>query len=230
MAQSDGEFPPPIPAASPPSRTGSRVVVWGVVALLWLGGISGGMWALWAYSAAPGQAAGATDNWPAEVSFPRAPGQATLVMLLHPHCPCSRASVHQLAEIMARSGQTVRAYALFVRPEGCPPGWERGDLWDTAAAIPGVTPLCDQAGADARRFGAFTSGQVLLYNANGQCRFSGGITAARGEADRDDPGVERIVAFLQGGVAPPAESLPVYGCPLHDPQKVLVKGVVECLK
>ena len=42
--------------------------------------------------------------------------------------------------------------------------------------------LRDDDGAEARRFGAETSGQTLLYDARGALAFSGGITGARGHA------------------------------------------------
>jgi hypothetical protein len=101
-------------------------------------------------------------------------------MVVHPHCPCTRASLAELSSILNAQPRRASAYVLFVRPPGVGPGWERTDLWRQAAAIRGVRPIHDDWGGEAARFGAATSGQTMLYDREGVLRFSGGITAARG--------------------------------------------------
>jgi hypothetical protein len=70
----------------------------------------------------------------------------------------------------------------------------------------------DIGGRVARRFGAATSGQGLLYDRAGRLRFQGGLTSARGHAG-DNAGSAAIVALAQGRVPDTVET-PVYGCPL----------------
>jgi hypothetical protein len=141
---------------------------------LWLGAVGIGMASLWAYTMAPGQSAAAPGRWPADSPLPRASGQAALVLLAHPQCPCSRASVHELSRLMARAQGRLAAYVLFFLPQGYDEAWAKTDLWSSAAAIPGVSVRLDPAGSEARRFGALTSGQVLLYSTEGDLLFSGG--------------------------------------------------------
>ena len=50
-------------------------------------------------------------------------------MLTHPHCPCSRASIGELARLMAQAQGRVTAYVLFIKPAGSPEDWENSDLW-----------------------------------------------------------------------------------------------------
>ena len=58
-------------------------------------------------------------------------GRPTLVMLAHPRCTCTRASVGELAELMARAPRRPKAYVVFIKPgRSAPGGWERTDLWD----------------------------------------------------------------------------------------------------
>jgi hypothetical protein len=135
-------------------------------------------------------------------------------MLVHPHCPCSRASIGELALIMAQSQGRLAAYILFLKPEGFADHWEKTDLWQSAAAIPGVKPIADQDGVEARRFHATTSGQTVLYDAEGRLLFSGGITIARGHAG-DNAGRSAIVSLVNTRIAEQAET-PVFGCPLFD--------------
>jgi hypothetical protein len=133
-------------------------------------------------------------------------------MTLHPQCPCSRASVHELAEIMSRSEGRLDARILFVEPENAPAGWLDGALWREAKTIPGVTVSVDKDGQDAAEFGASTSGQVMVYDATGVVRFSGGITDGRGH-EGDNAGQLSVLDLVRTGKSPVATT-PVYGCSL----------------
>ena len=85
-------------------------------------------------------------------------------------------------------------------------------IWHSAAAIPNVTVVRDDDGLEARRFGAATSGQSLLYDVNGRLLFSGGITGSRGHSG-DNAGRTAMLALLQH--APPGrDSAFVFGCSL----------------
>jgi hypothetical protein len=164
------------------------------------------------YEQAAGASGTALRDLPQETTIARRDGQYTLVMLIHPRCPCSRASLGELAELMAHVQGKVVATALFVKPAGAPEGWEKGDLWSSAAAIPGVTPVCDLDGAEAGRFSAETSGDTVLFSPQGKVLFRGGITGSRGHAG-ENPGHSSIAALLEGG-SPLASQTPVFGCSL----------------
>lgn len=181
-------------------------------ALLWACGVTAGFRMLLVYQATPGEAAVAPPHWPDSSPIPRRPGRPTLVMLAHPRCPCSRASVEELAWILARTGAEMDAHVFFVKPEGFAAGWERSDLWRRAASIYGVAVHRDDAGAAAALFGAATSGQTLLYDASGRLRFSGGITGGRGHAGAN-AGREAVLALLSGAGAAQA-AVPAFGCAL----------------
>lgn len=152
--------------------------------------------------------------WAADSRTLRAPGVPTLLVFAHPRCPCSRATLGELAVLMAQAHGRVHAQVWFYRPEGLAAGWEKTDLWDTAAAIPGVSVACDVGGAEARRFHATVSGQTLLYGADGRCRFSGGITAARGHSG-DNGGRGAVLALLHDA-AMKRVATPVFGCALFE--------------
>jgi len=183
-----------------------------VAGAAWLLAVATGMTALWRYSAAPGLPAAPPLEWPRESRIRPSPDLATLILLAHPRCPCTRASIEELDRLMARLDGRLVAHVLFVTPTDAPDGWERTDLWRSAAAIPGVDVVRDEDGAEARRFHSPTSGQVILYDAAGRLRFSGGITAARGHAG-DNLGLSAIVQLLEGD-SPTATATPVFGCSL----------------
>jgi len=104
-----------------------------------------------------------------------------------------------------------------VKPAGLPEDWEQTDLWRRAAVIPGVDLTRDDDGAEARRFGAATSGQTVVYDGDGHLLFSGGITAARGH-EGDNAGRSAIVSLLASRGAEPT-STPVFGCSLLGTQE-----------
>jgi hypothetical protein len=196
-----------------PPRSSRRLVILTSITL-WLLVVGIGLSVLLGYENTPGVAAKPLASWPADSQIQRQPGRATLVMLVHPHCPCSRASIGELAVLMAQSQERLTAYVLFLKPAGFSDDWEKTDLWQSAAGIPGVQPIVDHDGVEARRFHAMTSGQTVLYDAGGRLLFSGGITVARGHAG-DNAGRSAIVSLVNAKVAEQAET-PVFGCPLFD--------------
>ena len=149
----------------------------------------------------------------------------TLVMLAHPHCPCTRASVGELAEVMARVQGRADAFVLFSKPASSGDDWDDTGLRRSAAAIAGVTVLSDADGAEARRFGAETSGHTLLFAADGRLLFSGGITQSRGHAG-DNAGASAIVSLVHNEGAERAETF-VFGCALPIDTKPAPPAIVS---
>jgi len=182
--------------------------------IVWAVGIGFGLKYLWTYQVSAGTAAAPPSLWPEDSRIPREKGQSTLVLLAHPKCPCTRATIGELAVLMAHCQGKVSVYILFFKPSGFPDNWEQTDLWHSAAVIPGVTVLADNDGVEAQRFGSVTSGQALLYGPDGNLEFSGGITASRGHSG-DNAGRDAITALLLNGKSD-AKTSQVFGCSLTD--------------
>ena len=191
-----------------------RVVLF-VSVISWLVIVGFGISILWGYENTPGVAAEPPRQWPVDSKVQPALDHATLLILAHPHCPCTRATIGELGSIMAHTQGRLTAYVVFLKPPGFSEDWEKSDLWQSAASIPGVKTIIDNDGAEADRFHAATSGQTLLYDAGGRLLFSGGITASRGHSG-DNAGRDAIVSLVNAGVAERTETL-VFGCPLFDP-------------
>jgi hypothetical protein len=185
-----------------------------VVACLWLGFVVLGFGWLMRYTNTPGVAVAAPAVWPVESRLSKPAGSPMLVMFAHPRCPCSRASIAELGELLAGCAERVTARVLFYKPKDSAGDWARSDLWQSALSIPGVAIAEDEDGIEANRFGAETSGSVVLYDANGQLLFRGGITATRGERGAND-GRRAILALLEKSPAP--EKARVFGCAIFDP-------------
>lgn len=190
-----------------------RIHTWttAVVGLGWVAVIALGIFGLLNYESAPGAVGSAPKAWP-DSQIELAPDRATLVMLAHPLCPCTRASVGELAEVMAQAQGKLTAYVLFSRPADSGDDWEDTSLRRSAAEIPGVTVLSDPDGREAQRFGAATSGHTLLFAPDGKLLFSGGITQSRGHAG-DNAGASAIVSLVHHRPVDRAQTF-VFGCAL----------------
>jgi hypothetical protein len=189
-----------------------RPWILGAFMMLWLASAIGGLFVVWAYENGPGTPASVESEWPANTALKPATDRPTLVLLAHPQCTCTRATLGELAEALARANSLPKTYVVFLKPSSMPDGWEKTDLWKTAAALPGAIVVSDHDGLEAERFGAATSGQTMLYDARGSLLFSGGITGARGHAG-DNAGRSSIVALLnrQPGTH---SATNVFGCSL----------------
>ncbi len=152
--------------------------------------------------------------WPVESRLVRDRDRPSLILFAHPHCPCTVASLRELERILARSSDRLRAQVVFCVPDGAPAGWERTELWQQACSVPGLSVVADPGGFEARLFGARTSGTTLVYDAQSELRFQGGITGARGH-EGDNAGKSAVLACLETPQAR-AFTVPVFGCPLFD--------------
>jgi len=206
----------PTPVANPGPRFTTRtprlgpLVSIGVALCACL--IAGGLFASTAWATRPGAASLGPRTWPSDSQLQRADGSHTLVVFAHPHCPCTAASLRELALIVAKCGDRLEARVVFSAPPGAPEAWETSDLWQHAAAMPGVSVVSDREGREARRFGAQTSGAVYLYDTRGALRFAGGITGSRGH-EGDNTGRSSVIGLVLEG-ASGAAATPVFGCAL----------------
>jgi hypothetical protein len=203
-------------------RTPRNLLV-GVGLVAWFGVVLASFAWIWHYKSIPGAASAAPEQWPVASRIAPATDKPTLVMLAHPKCDCTRASLTELRELMSRYSAKVSAHVLLVRPAGSPASWASSSSrnWVLASSIPGVDVREDVDGVEAARFGAETSGEVVLYGATGRLLFRGGITGVRGH-EGNNVGLRRLTAALSGAGSqqvPPAElaQSQVFGCALQDP-------------
>ena len=179
---------------------------------LWLLLVASTMSFLAAYTNLPGASGAAPRRWPSDSRIAHDSSRATLLLLAHPHCPCTSATLGELALLMANTHGKAKAYVIFSQPAGLPVDWAQGDLWQAASAIPGVTVAVDEGNVEARRFHVETSGELLLYGTDGRLLFEGGITLSRGHSG-DNPGRTAVASLLNRGSADEIKT-PVFGCPL----------------
>ncbi len=185
---------------------------------MWVLVVAVGVKRVAAYDTTPGAQQPSPPHWPASSRLTPVAGRSTLLMFVHPKCPCSRASLSELNAIMNGDRDHASAIVVFLRPPGAPADWEQVDTWTAAGHVPNATRFVDLDGAEADRFSARTSGQVVLYDADGRLVFAGGITGSRGHAG-ENVGRQTVLRLLAGASADRAGHA-VFGCALWDPKPV----------
>ena len=170
---------------------------------------------LWQYKTTAGTSAATRPKWPTTSSLVLSKTHPTLVVFAHPLCACTAATLTELRGVMSEAAGKVDAQVLFMLPDGVGDDWLESATWRDAISIPGVHVQRDERSAEARRFGAATSGQIFLYAPDGYLLYSGGITDARGHV-----GANPSRALLMSQIDHPdrpARTAPVFGCGLEDP-------------
>lgn len=193
-----------------------RATLVGGTIAVWLAAVALGSTALLEYQNTPGAVGVTPSHWPLGTALGRSTDRPTLVMLAHPRCPCTRASIGELARLVAARPDRFETRVVFVAPRGSDAGFTETDLWRSAAAIPGVQVLRDDGGLIASRLGSLTSGEVLLFDADGRRLFAGGITVSRGHAG-DSVGRSTLLALLDDRPLVNDTTTAVFGCPLRTP-------------
>lgn len=185
--------PTPDPPRPVPPKTRPAFMNWRLVLPItgWLGLTAAGFWALQRFDFTPGPTAPAAETY-------------RLVLFAHPHCPCTRAALVELADLVETADGRLTAEVVFVGPDQSAAAADR---------VRGAAVGFDD-GRRAHAAGARTSGHVVLYGPAGDVRFSGGITPSRGHPG-PNPGRAAVQAVVRGEPAP-VRTAPVFGCPLGE--------------
>jgi len=206
---------------------------------VWAVAITAGMVMLTRYTQGSGRIAAPPSA--AEAGIAVAPEGYTLVMAVHPKCPCTDASLYELERLMTAARGRLSCVFVVMTPPGNPGSWleeaeaeilTRG-LAGAADGGPAIADpviadpvIADPGGVLAGRLGSLTSGSVVLYDPAGAPLFWGGITPGRGHAG-DNIGSDAVRAILAG--RPPRHATgPVYGCPVESGAGSRACGADRC--
>jgi len=182
--------------------------------ILWLSTACGGVFYLVRYENEPAaKDVSYPSVFPPESRIARDANRPTLIFFAHPKCPCTRASLRELARLMTDVDGKLQASVIFIKPKDESEEWTNTDLRRSAEAIPNVRIIIDEDERETTIFNAQTSSLTLLYDRAGNLRFNGGITAARGH-EGDNAGRRAVFEIVAEEADKTIETL-VFGCPLH---------------
>ncbi len=200
----------------------SKRFIWGTAVAAWFVAVGGVMGAMHAYSARPGVGERALEAWPHGTSLGLDRSRPTVVLFVHPRCPCTRATIENLRSVWPDGGVDGAdggGASLTIVSSGPAAGGalsEEVEGW--LASLPkgaGARVVVDASGEEARRFGATTSGHVIVADASGAVRFCGGVTPGRGHVGRCDA-LDRFAGALEATSLARSDGAnpPVFGCPI----------------
>ena len=181
---------------------------------VWILACIAGLAFFWIYESTPGQEGDNPESWPSASTLTRASDRPTLVMFLHPKCPCSRASVEEVSRLLANYPEAFALRFVFFQPDTTEDSWVQTDLWKTVRQFPHAEVVIDKEAREARRFGAVTSGDTYLFDPSGELRFHGGLTPGRGHIG-ENAGLESL-RQLARSQTPSLTRFAVFGCPITD--------------
>jgi len=171
---------------------------------------------LYSRDARPGHPGHPDDRWSNLSPLERSLDHWTLVAFLDPRCPCSMATAGEIEVLLANSNSQCVTHIVVEGQQDEARGYFFASSLKNLSAIPGVSVHWDYDGIAARAFGATTSGQILLYRADGKLVFNGGITASRSHQGSND-GLDAVLRWIRSE-APYVEQFPIFGCSLRSSQ------------
>ncbi len=183
-----------------------------MLTLPWFLGVTAGFAVLVAYGSVPGPSESPPDHWPATASIERATDRPTLLVFVHPQCPCTLATIAELERLIAEVSGHVQPIVLLGCPANQRQEWLETRLAQRCQMLSASQVLADVNGVLATQFNAMTSGFCVLYSATGKLQFHGGITYQRGHEGESHGRV--ALRRILNGQPPLATKAPVYGCQL----------------
>jgi hypothetical protein len=136
-----------------------------------------------------------------------------VMLFLHPKCSCSFASLTEFSNLLSVMKNKADLEVIFAKPAGMSEATLQGELWNEALKLSGVKVSVDELGVEHKKFGVSTSGEMLLFNEQGEKVFHGGLTPSRGHV-----GLSKGQIFVKewfGGNKNKREVANVYGCGLE---------------
>ena len=202
--------------ASPKPR---RLLLAGM-ALMWFVALVPGVRYLLKFESKAGRQGLAPSAWHSTALPAGDAHSPTLLVALHPKCSCSDATLSELEEASQTFQSPYNSILLIDPPQGTTFDWQRISSYREAQKALQARVVLDPGGTIASSFGAFTSGDVLLYSAEDthsrrSLLFAGGVTGARGMV-----GANRGLEALEIAFHHPENNLlataPVFGCGLSN--------------
>jgi hypothetical protein len=195
----------------------SKKTLFAIGLALWFAAVAQGMKWMSDYSLTPGEAGAPATTWPA-AEIGRGEGRHTLVVGLHPECPCSRATMAELERVLTAAGDALEAVVVFDDAASAAPA-RSSALFRRATQLPRTRVVCVTSVSELGEFDFRTSGETRLYRPDGTLVFRGGITASRGH-EGENAGAAAVVSHARAELCG-TSATPAFGCALASARTAL---------
>jgi hypothetical protein len=175
-----------------------------------------GLWAVsgYGFTTVPDATTRVPREWPVNSTIERIAARPTLLVFLHPLCPCSRATISELERLVVATppAELPAIRVVVAAPADADDRWWSSPLVVRASQLPNSILVRDVDGQEAARFGVRVSGTTLLFDRAGARTYAGGVTIARGHAG-DSAGLAAVAQLLHNPAAD-VVAVPPFGCEL----------------
>lgn len=165
------------------------------------------------YSQSPG--AQATPPLAAVANIHPNPDRYTLVVSVHPKCPCTQSTFYELERLVPKVDNNIDFVFYIFTTQESPESWFNDSSAHIQTRFPDSVIHKDIDAVSATRIGSMISGSTVLYNPDGYPVFWGGVTSGRGHSG-DNLGSDSIIAIVNDR-EPPRTTTLVYGCEITQP-------------
>src|SRR5712691_6039728 len=104
-----------------------------ISAAAWVFAVGAGLAKVLRYENTPGLSEQTPPDWPRTTHLPKPSGRASLLLFAHPRCPCTRATMSELARIIPRCEGKLDVSVVFFLPPNSDSDWEQTGLRREAA-------------------------------------------------------------------------------------------------
>jgi len=139
-----------------------------------------GIWQLYAFSTTPGDHT-VVQSWILQDKLPLKHQLASLVVLIHPKCSCSTATLKEVERLKIGLKDKLDVKLVFISYGDKSKNWYQGPVWDLAVSMKkNVSIVLDNDGQILKTLGTKTSGTAYLVGPDLKVVFQGGLTPIRG--------------------------------------------------
>ena len=183
------------------------------VMLMWLTVSVAGLVAFTVYDTRSGRTPSAPAIWPVE-QLGEHPGVPVAVAFIHPQCPCTRATLHELSELSRERTWHLHLVVRMPTEKRNDSDWQLSRDWIRKLQPDQITS--DSGGILTQSLGAYTSGTIYGYDNQGYLGFAGGLTLSRGHRGwtSSHDALLAVVAPNQSRDVNSLQQTPIFGCEL----------------
>ena len=125
---------------------------------MWLLVVGIGTWKMLSFDFAAGDAGLPVSQWPSDSTLVRSEVLPTLVVFIHPKCPCSNATANELERLESKLRIRAKCIVVFSQPVGAPSDWCNTRTAKAFSHIPNIETQIDEGNLEAARFGCIAVG------------------------------------------------------------------------
>lgn len=207
----------PITQSTPSKSLNRHNRLIGVFVGAWMMCLLAGVFVVTGYATNPGEQHRLLFEWPSSSYMERSRDLTTVVLFVHPRCPCTFASKREFERLLPTITESVLLKVVYFHPKNESEQWVRSTkLFQAFNQLAPGAAVMDCNGLEAQSFGVKNSGHILAFSPSGKCLYSGGVTPSRGH-EGSNFGLSALRVAIEKQQRTRLD-FPVFGCSIVTPE------------